>query len=171
MERNIRASLITGKDHGSTPRVLLVENDSAIRELLTELCFLERFGIATYPSISQGLSALNDNIRPYSNELPFTLFLSDLFGISEDIDQLQIVTPVNDLYRGVGRSWRLPVIALTACDPKIAEQIQNTGEIDGFMRKPFELDKLAKLIRSESLQEISIPQLPSRVTKSNCILT
>jgi CheY-like chemotaxis protein len=115
---------------GSRTRVLVVEDDSAIRSLLRD--FLELLGCAVQLA-ANGREALEhlQQVRP-------------------DLVLLDLMMPVMDgrafgtALRRDGRTLDLPIVLMSAAP----EAARVSGEIraQALLRKPFDLDELARVV-------------------------
>ena len=114
----------------SRTRVLVVEDDSAIRSLLRDV--LELLGCAVQLA-ANGREALEhlQQVRPDLVLLDFMMPVMDgrAFGLA---------------VRGDGRTVDLPIVLMSAAP----EAAQVSGEIraQGLLRKPFDLDELARVV-------------------------
>jgi len=110
--------------------VLIVEDDSDLREMMAQLLTLEGYGAAT---VSNGREAL-EYLRG---------------GSAPDLILLDLMMPVMDGWEFRRQQERdpslasVPVVILSALDPHRAGDI----EADAFLKKPLDFDRLLDLVR------------------------
>ena len=111
--------------------VLIVEDDSDLREMMAQLLALEGFTAATTANGSEALSYLRTSATP-------------------ELILLDLMMPVMDGYeflRAQGEDARfaaIPVVVLSALDPS---RVAPTG-VNAFLKKPLNFDRLLELVRS-----------------------
>jgi CheY-like chemotaxis protein len=112
----------------SPPHVLVVDDDSGIRELIAEVLLDEQYSVAT---AANGLEALNRiaDRRP-------ALVLLDL--------QMPVMTGWDVLARMREQGLAIPVVFMTA-----GFRAQTEAEryrVDGHLSKPFEMEELLRVV-------------------------
>lgn len=109
------------------PRILLVEDNLALSEMLEELLLLQGYQVSVASHGNAALSALEQSRRP------FDLIISDnAMKYVSGCELLQIVRKTPE--------WKhIPFIFLSATPPEDIEcDIEKLG-INGFIQKPFEV--------------------------------
>lgn len=110
--------------------VLVVDDDQAIRELVTQILETEGYRVATATNGAEALAEL-EAIRQVDPECPSVILLDmrmpvlDGWGVARELK---------------GRGLRIPIVVMTAArDAQV--WAQEIGA-DGYLAKPFDLDDL-----------------------------
>jgi CheY-like chemotaxis protein len=115
----------------ANPTVLLVEDDSAIRETLAECLEFEGYGVVATSNGREALDQLEDGLRP-------------------QVVVLDLVMPVmtgDDLIEAIRANHRLagiPLVLMTAAMPGAAMRLPDA---DLYLPKPFELKALLAAVQ------------------------
>ncbi len=110
--------------------ILIVEDETGVRELLKQLLDLEGYSTTSVENGSEGISAF----RRESHDLVFTDFRMP--GISG----ADVARAIKTL------SAKTPVVVVTGWDPDVfAEELANSG-VDRIVKKPFDMDEILELV-------------------------
>jgi CheY-like chemotaxis protein len=116
-------------------RILIVEDDSAIREVLTEILELDGYQVDAASNGEEGLKSLEQNPRP-------------------DLILLDLMMPVKDgfafrLEQVANPEWaRIPVIVLSA-NANLETRLDQLGSGKlPFLKKPVDLDTILSSVRT-----------------------
>jgi CheY-like chemotaxis protein len=107
--------------------LLIIDDDLDILEIVAEALRDEGYQVAAFPDGARALTYARDHTP--------ALVLSDL--LIPPMGGRQLVTQLRALY-----GQRVPIVLMSA----MADQARLEG-VDGVLRKPFELDDLASLVR------------------------
>ena len=122
----------TGHDGGVPMRVLLVEDDSSVREVATMV--LERAGFDVTP-VDDGTTAVTEATRPAAHDLVvLDLMLPGMSGL--------------DVCRAVRRSSNIPIVILTARADATDMVAGLELGADDYITKPFEPAVLVARVRA-----------------------
>ena len=118
-----------------TKRILVVEDDNSIRELLVELLQSEGYEVASAVNGLEGLKYLQTQNHP--DLILIDLMMPVMDGYSFRTEQLK------------NTSWsQIPVVVMSA-EANAKEKMKNFG-ITAFLSKPVELDTILKTVERYS---------------------
>ena len=114
-----------------TKRILVVEDDTSIRELLVELLESEGYSVASAVNGLEGIRYLQSNENPHL--ILIDLMMPVMDGYSFRTEQLK------------NSEWsKIPVVVMSA-EANAKEKMKNFG-ITAFLSKPVELDTILKTV-------------------------
>ncbi len=112
-------------------RILIVEDDNSIRELLVELLQSEGYDVGSANNGLEGIKYLQSNTLP--DLILIDLMMPIMDGYSFRIEQMK-----NPLWANI------PVVVMSA-EANAKEKLKNFG-ITAFLSKPVELDTILKTV-------------------------
>jgi CheY-like chemotaxis protein len=118
-----------------TKRILVVEDDTSIRELLVELLESEGYAVASVVNGLEGLKYLENHDSP--DLILIDLMMPVMDGYSFRTEQLK-----NDKWS------KIPTVVMSA--EANAKEKMKSFNITAFLSKPVELDTILKIIASFS---------------------
>jgi two-component system OmpR family response regulator len=120
-----------------TERLLVVDDEATIRELLAATLRFAGFQVASAATAAEALAA--------AAEEPPDLVLLDV--MLPDLDGFEVVRRLREL-RPEGRTWPIPVLFLTARDRQADKITGLSLGADDYVTKPFDLEELIARIRA-----------------------
>lgn len=119
------------ENESNSPRVVLIEDDNAIREAVSEILEIEGYTVVGYPDGAQALIGLAINPRPK------LIFLDLMMPVMDGWKFLEIRKGLTSALRAI------PVFVISA----VANQMRGRTEIAGCLNKPVDLNILLSIVR------------------------
>jgi CheY-like chemotaxis protein len=118
--------------------VLIIEDDSGVRETLAELLSDEGYRVEVAASGSTAMSLLRDHPAERPSLILLDLMMSDMDGI--EFRRRQLADP---------QLARIPIIVMSA-RPDVGEQAEQLGALD-YLAKPMSFETLIRLVQDRAI--------------------
>lgn len=133
----------SGKSDKSSKKILVVDDDEALRSVLEETLVSFNYQVTT---ASDGQEAL-EKLKQENYDLVITDIKMPRMNGNELLKEIKQVSP------------GIPVVIITAYPAAYSQQWIMEEGADGYLTKPFHIDKIDKLIRELTLEKASSKQI------------